>query len=267
MGGRWLAATLAGGLALASAPGRADELGPLFLASVAVDGPGELAAGQPVEVTLELHPGAEAKAESLREWFPEAKVVDGRVTLRLVAEPVGVSPPTEAQRRPSFLVDFDEPPVAALRERLAKELGPHPDDAALATFVDGFITHKSMRRLVDPASVVARRREGDCSEHAVLLAALARLVGRPARVVLGVALLPLTGRVVAAGHAWAELHDGTRWHEVDAVTLPDGARHLPLMVVVDEGPGHLLAQLERLSPFDLRRLTLGPAPAGAAPGR
>jgi transglutaminase-like putative cysteine protease len=42
----------------------------------------------------------------------------------------------------------------------------------------------------------------------VVLTALARLVGWPARVVLGVVLVPQESTVRAFGHAWTEIHDG-----------------------------------------------------------
>lgn len=258
-----LAALLA---AAAPSAAAADDLGPLFLGGVAVEGTADLAAPGPVDVTLQLNPGGEAKAASLREWFPAARAEGGRVTVRLegVAPRAG-SAPVAAQRAASFLVDFDEPAVAALGPALRAQAGERPGDAGLADFVRGHVTTKSMRRMVDPASVVAARREGDCTEHAVLLVALARLGGRPARMVFGVVLLPQAGGVAAAGHAWAELHDGTRWSTVDAVALPAGARYLPLSVVADEGPGHLLAAWSSLSPIDVRRLSLSPPVPAAAP--
>jgi transglutaminase-like putative cysteine protease len=259
-----LAAILA---AATPAAGAADDLGPLFLAGVAVEGKADLAAAGPVDVTIRLNPGGEAKAASLREWFPAARAEGGRVTVRLEgAAPRAGSAPVEAQRAATFLVDFDEPAVAALKPALLAQAGERPSDAGLADFVRGFVTTKSMRRMVDPASVVAARKEGDCTEHAVLLVALARLGGRPARMVFGVVLAPLPGGTVAAGHAWAELHDGTRWSTVDAVALPAGARYLPLSVVADEGPGHLLAAWSSLSPVDVRGLSLSaPGPAAAPP--
>jgi hypothetical protein len=42
------------------------------------------------------------------------------------------------------------------------------------------------------------------------------LVGWPARVVLGVVLVPQESTVRAFGHAWTEIHDGRRWQRADA---------------------------------------------------
>jgi hypothetical protein len=75
---------------------------------------------------------------------------------------------------------------------------------------------------------VLQTRAGDCNEHAVLYAALARAVGLPARVVAGV--------VYADGaflyHAWDEVWLGERWVTVDPTfnQLPADATHIKLVV-------------------------------------
>ncbi len=73
-----------------------------------------------------------------------------------------------------------------------------------------------------------RRLEGDCSEAAVLTAALLRAAGIPSRVVLGFATL---GRGVFIGHAWTEARVNDRWMGVDAALreFPAGAERLMLL--------------------------------------
>ena len=143
----------------------------------------------------------------------------------------------------TFLVDHAEPAVMALRTELVARHGAAPSLDELVVFVSRAIEHKDLGRGWDVASRVATTRAGDCTEHAVLLAALARSVGRPARVVIGAAVVAHEGRVATLGHAWAELHDGERWHVADAA-LADGVKplaYLPFGVLDDEGPGHMLA--------------------------
>lgn len=267
MSGRALAAAL---LLVGPDAARPDEeMGPLYLAALPVEAPAGLAlqAG-PLRVALDLHPGAGAKAASLREWFPGAEGSGDRVELVVDGLPRGRSPAGPEHLRASFLVDFDEPGFAPLREELRSLPGPDPAGASLARLADRWIARKSMRRVFDAASAVASRREGDCTEHAVLLAALARMQGRPARVVLGIALADVGGRVAALGHAWTEVHDGTRWATADATGLPaDRVLYLPTAVMADEGPGHLLRLMAQLSPLDVRRVTLGPAAAPAPAAR
>ena len=74
---------------------------------------------------------------------------------------------------------------------------------------------------------VLEMRAGDCNEHAVLLAALARAVGLPARVVAGVVYLD--GAFLY--HAWNEVWLGDGWVSVDAALdqLPVDATHIKLL--------------------------------------
>jgi len=69
---------------------------------------------------------------------------------------------------------------------------------------------------------VAKSREGDCSEHAVLAAALCRAVGIPAEMVIGVVYVPLKDRAPVFGaHAWYRVFLDGKWVQMDAA-LPDG---------------------------------------------
>src|SRR5260221_621526 len=90
----------------------------------------------------------------------------------------------------------------------------------LAQFVSRYIVTKDLLRPYDPASVVAQRREGDCSEHAVLLAALGRSFGFATRVVHGIVILEAPGHVEAEGHAWVEWADHSGWLLADAALPP-----------------------------------------------
>ena len=64
-----------------------------------------------------------------------------------------------------------------------------------------------------------RLKEGDCSEYSVLLAALERAKGIPARVVTGFRYSPASGTFVA--HAWTEALVRGRWTLVDATPGDD----------------------------------------------
>jgi len=88
---------------------------------------------------------------------------------------------------------------------------------------------------VPSARAVARTLRGDCNEHAVLLTAMARAAGIPARVVAG-AMYAEQGFVY---HAWTELWLG-RWITADATLgqLPADATHVKL---VEGGPAEHLA--------------------------
>lgn len=142
---------------------------------------------------------------------------------------------------PTFLIDFDEPVFAGLRTAM-KDQNVKPEREALAAFVDRFIDKKNPRGW-DLASTVATRREGDCTEHAVLTAALARLQGQPARVVVGIALISRDTHHQAFGHAWVEMLESGKWVVADAALRDHSyiVRYLPLALIEEEGPGYKMA--------------------------
>ena len=74
-------------------------------------------------------------------------------------------------------------------------------------------------------------KAGDCNEHAVLFAALARAVGLPARVVAGTVYVD----GVFLYHAWNEVWLGQSWVSVDTTMdqMPVDATHIKL---VEGGP-------------------------------
>lgn len=186
-----------------------------------------------------------ARPGDLAERLPDLvrSVERDHVEIELAGYPQVEAGDPEAYRAASFLIDFDEPELAGLARELVARHGPTPSVEALRAFASAAIPTKSMDRGWDLASRVARTGEGDCTEHAVLLAALARSVGRPARVVTGVVVLESGQRLEALGHAWAEIHEKGRWAVADATPIADGAQalaYLPILAVEDEGPGYAM---------------------------
>ncbi|MEN8160332.1 MAG: transglutaminase-like domain-containing protein [Myxococcota bacterium] len=215
----------------------------LYLHRIATSGGdrARLSAGQPVR--LRAFVGApEALGETL-STVVRAVHADS-VEIELAGYPVLGSSPDRTYREATFLVDFEEEDVQALRKLLVAQHGDAPPSEALRRFTDEAIPSKSLARGWDPASRIASAGIGDCTEHAVLLAALARSFGRPARVTLGLLLVRIEGEVVALGHAWTELRDGDGWLAVDATPVAeevDELAYLPLLVLDEEGPGYALA--------------------------
>jgi hypothetical protein len=140
----------------------------------------------------------------------------------------------ERYRRPSFLIDSDHPILGPLAEALRSADSPNAVRERVAAHFK-----KPVHGVFWRASYAAAERAGDCTEHAVLAAAIARRLGRPSRVAVGYALLSDGRRGVAIGHAWAEIHDGTRWRRVDSTPLADqAAAYLVMGELSDEGPGY-----------------------------
>ena len=167
---------------------------------------------------------------------------DGALLIELPDKSILAGDVESVHRESTFVIDFDEWEVKKLTKQVHAEFGDDVTAEELSRFVYDHIENKRYGRGFDLASRVAERAEGDCTEHAVLLTALARATGFPSRVVFGNLLVSSDGRVRAFGHAWTEIHDGENWQLLDA-TLPQieypeaWLRYLPTMGLDDEGPG------------------------------
>jgi len=76
------------------------------------------------------------------------------------------------------------------------------------------------------------QRAGDCTEFAVLLAALARAEGMAARVVVGLVYSDrFSGKKdVFSPHSWVQVWEGNRWVSYDAALAGFDATHIALAV-------------------------------------
>ncbi|MEM1186444.1 MAG: transglutaminase-like domain-containing protein [Planctomycetota bacterium] len=163
-------------------------------------------------------------------------------------------------------LDTDDSAVRALARRAAgnvPNLAPDRLAERLRRAVHRHISAKDLTVGFATASEVARSAEGDCTEHAVLLAALLRAEGIPSRVVGGLVYADsfAGGKHIFGYHAWtqaliADAQGVQRWIDLDA-TMPGSrgysAAHVALSVTAleDAGPvggltdlAPLLGQLE-----------------------
>lgn len=143
--------------------------------------------------------------------------------------PTGNGPPTPADLAPNALVQSDDPAVKSLAERAA---GGRQDAWTVAKLLEEFvrrsIKEKNFSQAFASAADVAKTLEGDCTEHAVLLAALARANGIPARVAIGLVYMPNDQGF--GYHMWNELWIDGRWIPMDGTLGLGGigAGHLKL---------------------------------------
>lgn len=175
------------------------------------------------------------------------------VTLLLASSPSRLEPPAEHHRLPSFVIDSEADAVSTI----AAALGSEPTVDELTDFVFAHIDNKTYSRGFDLAARVAETGEGDCTEHAVLLAALARRFDYPARITLGVVLIENRNDVFAYGHAWTEIYVDGVWRVADATRLERdksvrGVRYIPLGGLDNEGLGYAMSLLEHAARFPAR---------------
>ncbi len=137
----------------------------------------------------------------------------------------------------TILIDAADPAVHALALRGLASAGLAESSPAAAraeatrALVMRFIIHKDLATAFAGASAVVQSRAGDCSEHAILLAALLRTQGIPSRVASGLVYADeFAGkRGVFAWHMWTQALIDGGWIDLDA-TLERRGFH----------PGHLL---------------------------
>jgi hypothetical protein len=171
--------------------------------------------------------------------------------------------PVPADYEPNDWLQSTAPEVKALAKRAAgntKE--PGAQMKVLETFVRGYIRNKSLGVGYASALEVVKKPEGDCTEHAVLLAALGRSLGIATRVVDGLAYAPdFAGKDrVFVPHAWVQAWIGGRWQSFDAALPGFDAGHIALSIG-DGDPWRFYAGLDMLGRLTLRQATPLPAEA------
>jgi len=148
------------------------------------------------------------------------------VTVKPVAAPGGAGFPYKGKNktileatRPTRFLQSDRKEIIALARRA---VGGTKDAAKavkkIEAFVAEYIENKSLSVGYASAAEVAASRQGDCSEFAVLTAAMCRAVGIPAQMVVGVAYVEDYAGLESGfgGHAWVQAYVGDRWVGLDA---------------------------------------------------
>lgn len=137
------------------------------------------------------------------------------------ADPAIEAAPGPDSVAPNSLIQSNDPKIVELAaDAVGTETDPWKSALAIEKFVHDHITQKGFGQAFATAAEVAASPEGDCTEHAVLLAAMARARGIPARVVTGLVYI---GTPPGFGfHMWNEVYVAGRWIPVDATLARGG---------------------------------------------
>jgi hypothetical protein len=147
------------------------------------------------------------------------------VMVQPVAAPAGTAFPYKGSdaaileaTKPTRFLQSEHQEVIDLARRA---IGDTKDAAEAAhrieAFVGEYVENRSLSVGYASAAEVAASRQGDCSEFAVLTAAMCRAVGIPAQVVVGVAYVnDFAGHRGFGGHAWTRAYVGGKWIGLDA---------------------------------------------------
>jgi hypothetical protein len=163
--------------------------------------------------------------------------------------------------KPTPYLQSDNKEIKALAR---KAVGKTRDAAKavhkIGNFVNEYISEKNLSIGYASAAEVAGSRQGDCTEHAVLTAAMCRAVGIPAQVVCGIVYIEeFDGKKsVFGGHAWVEAYVGGKWIGLDATRAPNGfgAGHIT-MAVGNGDPTDFFSMASTLGYFKIEKVTLG----------
>ena len=131
------------------------------------------------------------------------------------------SPPQQMQPflAASPMINWQDPEVMKMAaEARGGETNAYRLADKLRRYITNVIADKNLGVGFATASEVARNREGDCSEHAVLLAALGRANGIPSRVVVGLIYVNefIGQKGVFGFHMWTQMYIDGQWVDVDA---------------------------------------------------
>jgi hypothetical protein len=147
----------------------------------------------------------------------------GRVEVSVEAPPVpaeAASLPIRSQKLAPFLAatDYEDLSDEQLITVARREVGDAEDAWTAArrlnAFVHRHLRDKTLAHAFASATEALEARAGDCTEHAVLFSALAKIVGIPTKLATG--LVYVGGARPAFGyHEWVEVWLGDDWHPMD----------------------------------------------------
>ena len=137
-----------------------------------------------------------------------------------------------------FLQSDDPRVIKHSRAAAGDEADPWKASLKMERYVYEKLTKKNFSTAMASAAEVAENLEGDCTEHACLLAAMARANQIPSRIAVG--MVYVTSLSSFAGHMWTEVFVDGRWIPLDATMAQGGIRaaHIKLFnsSFADDGP-------------------------------
>ena len=178
------------------------------------------------KVTLKSLPPEKLFAQGLSQRLRMAPNNTAQVVVRTISPDfpprlkTPETPPTDDDRTANALVDCNDHRVKAFAEAVtSRNQDPWKTAKALESAVFAQLSKNETSQVFDSAGLVVEKGTGDCSEHAVLLAAACRNFGIPARVVVGLIYDKSRGGFLY--HMWNEVWISDRWLPLDA-TVGEG---------------------------------------------
>lgn len=180
-----------------------------------------LAEGDPISI---LPKSETQKIEKLDEH--RARLTVSRAPVPEAFPDVQVAP--EYLESAPYLQADDARVIEHARKAVQSETNPWKQAVLMEKYVHKHLHKKNFSTALASAAEVAQNLEGDCTEHAVLLAAMLRAQKLPSRVAVG--LVYIQSRASFGGHMWTEVFLDGRWIPLDATLGKGGigAAHIKL---------------------------------------
>lgn len=183
------------------------------------------------KMTLPSPEAVEALPDSLNQHkqLLTGNVVELRVTRERLPTTAAIKPADAEFTAPTKFLQSDD---AEVRRHARAAVGDVTDPVEkcrrMEKYVAETLKNKNFSTAMASAGEVARNLEGDCTEHAVLLAAMLRAEGIPSRVAVG--LVYVGSDPSFGGHMWTEACLDGQWHALDGTLGRGGttAVHLKL---------------------------------------
>ena len=132
----------------------------------------------------------------------------------------------------SALVNVEHTGIQAKVQELTKGLESDSEKlSAIHLFVNEHMSQKSYSKAMASAADAYESQEGDCTEHACLLAAMARAVGIPTRMAAGFVAVPDGAAMFLSYHMWNESYINGQWVPSDGtrpVAKPRWSRYIKI---------------------------------------
>ncbi len=173
-------------------------------------------------------------------------------------------PPTDDDLAPNNLIQSDDPAVIKIAGSVAADQSnPWFVAQALEKRIQELVDVTEFSQAIASAAEVAQSRQGDCTEHAMLLAAVCRARQIPARVAIGLVYYGQAGGF--AYHMWTEVWIDRHWIPLDA-TLGQGgigAAHLKVAesnLAGASGYTAILPVFDVMGRLELKIVAVDPSP-------
>ncbi len=161
----------------------------------------------------------EARQEVKVVGKDELEIISRRQHAPPATTKAGVKLPAEYLRSSHFITSDDPQVQRHAKAAISNERDPWQKALMIESYVHRKMTNKDYGKAFATAAETARTLDGDCTEHAVLAAAMCRVVGIPSRTAIG--LIHVPSERAMCFHMWFEVWIDGQWYSLDA-TLGQG---------------------------------------------